>query len=218
MSDFAQARLAMLNSQIRPCDVTDHALQAALGEVPRELFVPRSQMAKAYGDIEVTLSDTRSMLRPREFAMLVQAARIAPNDVVLDIGCGRGYSTAVIARLCETVIGLEDGALGQTEKTGERLSQIHADNAVVIEGPLAEGAPGQGAFDVIFVNGAVHEPPQAWFDQLAEKGRLAVFVREGRVGRAMIYTKTNGIIGQRAVFDSAPFMLPGFEPEPGFVF
>jgi protein-L-isoaspartate(D-aspartate) O-methyltransferase len=218
MSEYAEARLAMVNNQIRPSDVTDHALQDALTSVPREIFIPKSQMAKAHADIEVALGEGRYMLRPREFAKLVQAARIAPTDVVLDIGCGRGYSTAILARLCETVIAVENASIGQVDKTSERLASINADNAVVIEGTLEKGAPGQGPFDVIFVNGAVHNPVQAWLDQLAEGGRLAVFERDGRVGRATIYTKANGQIGERAVFDSVPPMLPGFEPEPNFVF
>ena len=218
MSEFAQARSTMVNGQIRPSDVTDHALQDALLMVPRELFVPKAQLAKAYADCEVSLGEGRYMLRPRAFAKLVQAVRIAPGDVVLDIGCGRGYSTAIIAQLCETVIGLEDPEVESAEKSSQRLSSINADNAVIIEGPLENGAPGQGPFDVIFVNGAVDAPSKAWLDQLAEGGRLAVFERSGKIGRAKIYTKANGMVGERAVFDAVTPLLPGFEPASGFVF
>jgi len=218
MYDYAKARLAMVNSQIRPSDVTDHRIQDAMGSIPRELFLPKSQLSKAYADAEVALSDTRAMLRPREFAKLVQAAKVKPTDVVLDIGCGRGYSSAVLARLAETVIGLEDAESKLAAKTGERLSKVGADNAVVVEGRLADGVPGQGPFDVIIVNGAVTKPAPAWIEQLAEQGRMAVIERDGVVGRAMIYTKTGGHTGERAVFDAAPPFLPGFEPETGFVF
>ncbi|MEQ8434924.1 MAG: protein-L-isoaspartate O-methyltransferase [Oceanicaulis sp.] len=218
MYDYAKARLAMVNSQIRPSDVTDHRIQDAMGSIPRELFLPKSQLSKAYADAEVALSETRAMLRPREFAKLVHAAKVKPTDVVLDIACGRGYSSAVLSRLAETVIGLEDAQSKLAAKTGDRLSKVGADNAVVIEGDLAAGVPGQGPFDVIFVNGAVSTPPAAWIDQLAENGRLAVIEREGVIGRAMIYTKSAGHVGERAVFDAAPPFLPGFEPETGFVF
>lgn len=218
MNDYAKARLAMVNSQIRPSDVTDHRIHDAMAELPRELFVPKSQLAKAYADAEILVGDHRAMLRPREFAKLVQAAGVTASDVVLDIACGRGYSTAVLARLAETVIGLEDPSTGLATKAGERLSQVGADNAVVIEGPLAAGAPGQGPFNVIIVEGAVARPSAAWLDQLAEAGRLAVIEREGVVGRAKIYTRAGGRVGERIVFDCAPPYLPGFEPVASFTF
>lgn len=218
MYDYAKARIAMVNSQIRPSDVTDVRIQDAMAEIPRELFLPKSQLSKAYADAEVALSDQRAMLRPREFAKLVQMLKVKDTDVVLDIGCGRGYSSAVLSRLAETVIGLEDAESKLAAKAGERLSKVGADNAVVVEGVLADGVPGQGPFDVIVVNGAVAKAAPAWLDQLAEGGRMAVIERDGAVGRAKLYTKVDGRIGERTVFDAAPPYLPGFEPEAGFVF
>jgi len=218
MPDFAKARLAMVNSQIRPSDVTDRRILDAMAAIPRELFVPKSQLARAYADIETPLGDNRWMLAPRDFARLVQAADVRKGDIVLDIACGRGYSTALLARLAETVIGLEEEGAGYAARAGERLSSTGADNTAVIEGDLKAGAPKQGPFDVIFVNGAVSEPPEAWFGQLSEGGRLAVIERKGEVGRAKVYTKASGRIGERTVFDAAPPYLPGFEPVPGFVF
>jgi protein-L-isoaspartate(D-aspartate) O-methyltransferase len=159
MTDYAVARLAMVNSQIRPSDVTDHRIQDAMGEIPRELFVPKSMLAKAYADTEVELSDGRTMLRPVHLAKLIQAADIRSSDVVLDMAFGRGYSTAVLARLAETVVGLEQDGAGFAAKAGERLAEIGANNAVVVEGDLKTGVPGQGPFDVIFVNGAVAKSP-----------------------------------------------------------
>jgi protein-L-isoaspartate(D-aspartate) O-methyltransferase len=218
MTDYAVARLAMVNSQIRPSDVTDHRIQDAMGEIQRELFVPKSMLAKAYADTEVELSDGRTMLRPVHLAKLIQAADIRSSDVVLDMAFGRGYSTAVLARLAETVVGLEQDGAGFAAKAGERLAEIGANNAVVVEGDLKTGVPGQGPFDVIFVNGAVAKAPSVWFEQLADGGRLAVIERDGPVGRARIYTKARGHVGERAVFEAAPPYLGGFEPEGGFVF
>lgn len=218
MSEFETARLAMVNSQIRPNDVTDHRIQDAMADIPRERFLPKSQSAKAYADIEAKVAEGRYMLTPRDLAKLIQAADIRRSDVVLDIACGRGYSTAVLARLAETVVGLEQKDLGLAEKATEALSAIQADNAVVVDGDLSKGVPGQGPFDVIIVNGAVAEPAQAWIDQLAVGGRLAVIVRDGSVGQARIYTKAQNSVGDRNVFDTAPPYLPGFEPEAKFAF
>ena len=218
MIDYAKARHTMVHSQIRPNDVTDHRIQDAMAELPRELFVPKSERAKAYADAEVRLSEDRVMLTPMHLAKLVHAADIRSTDVVLDIACGRGYSCALISRLAETVVGLEQEGLGFADKAGDRLGEVGADNAVVVEGDLKAGAPGQGPFNVIIVGGAVSATPSAWFEQLAENGRLAVIERDGPVGRARIYTKAKGAVGERSVFDANASFLPGFEPEPGFVF
>lgn len=218
MTDYAKARHAMVHSQIRPNDVTDHRIQDAMAELPRELFVPKAERAKAYADAEVRLNEDRVTLSPMHLAKLIHAAEIKESDVVLDIGCGRGYSCALISRLAETVVGLEQEGSGFAAKAGERLSKVGADNAVVVEGDLKAGAPRQGPFDVIIVGGAVSEPPKAWFDQLADNGRLAVIERKGAVGRACVYTKARGAVGERSVFDASASFLPGFEPEPGFVF
>lgn len=218
MSEFETARLAMVNSQIRPNDVTDHRIQDAMADIPRERFLPKSQAAKAYADIEAKVADGRYMLTPRDLAKLIQAADIRRSDVVLDVACGRGYSTAVLARMAETVVGLEQKDLGLAEKATSALNAIEADNAVIVDGDLPKGVPGQGPFDVIVVNGAVAEPAQAWLDQLAVGGRLAVIVRDGTVGQARIYTKAQNSVGDRNVFDTTAPYLPGFEPESKFAF
>jgi protein-L-isoaspartate(D-aspartate) O-methyltransferase len=217
MTNYAQARLSMVNSQIRPNDIPDRRIQDAMSEVPREKFVPKAERPRAYSDAEVRLSEGRVMLSPMHLGKLIQSADIKASDVVLVIGCGRGYSCAILARLAETVVGLEAEGSGFAAKAGERLSSVGADNAVVVEGDLKTGAPKQGPFDVIIVGGAVARPPKAWFDQLADNGRLAVIERDGPVGRARLYTKAHGAVGERSDFDANASFLPGFEPEPGFV-
>ena len=217
MSDFAAARRHMVAGQIRVHNVTDKRVQDAMFAIPREDFVPRAQHPHAYADLAIDGGEGRTLLRPRDFAKLVQAAEINAGDVVLDIACGRGYSTAVLARLADTVVGLEDNDAA-VERATERLAAAGADNAVVVKGDLKAGVPGQGPFDVIFAGGAVDDVPQAWIDQLADGGRLAVFVRKGAVSRAMVYARAGDRIGDRAVFDGDPPLLPGFEREPGFVF
>jgi protein-L-isoaspartate(D-aspartate) O-methyltransferase len=218
MSEYETARLAMVNSQIRPNDVTDHRIQDAMADIPRERFLPKSQSAKAYADIEAKVAEGRYMLTPRDLAKLIQAADIRRSDVVLDVACGRGYSTAVLSRMAETVVGLEQKDLGLAEKATDALNAIEADNAVIVEGDLSKGVPGQGPFNVIIVNGAVAEPAQAWLDQLAVGGRLAVIVRDGSVGQARIYTKAQNSVGDRSVFDTTAPYLPGFEPVAKFAF
>lgn len=217
MSEFEQARKHMVDSQIRPSDVTDRRLIAAFLNTPRELFVPRSRRASAYADSQVVTSDNRTLMRPRDMAKLIHAADIQPGDIVLDIANGRGYSTAILACMAETVVGVENDEDGLS-RSSTLLSDIGADNAVVVEGDPKAGVPKQGPFDVIFVNGSVDAVPTAWFDQLADGGRLVVIVRKGPVGKATVFTKSSAGIGERVVFDANATVLPGFEAEAGFAF
>lgn len=218
MSDFAQARRAMVNSQVRINDVTDYRIQDAMAELPREKFLPRSKQAKAYGDAEVEIGEGRFLLRPRDLAKLVHAADIQSGDLVLDVACGRGYTTALLARLAETVVGI-DSDEELVARASERLSEVRADNAVVVKADPLKGVPDQGPFDVIVIAGAVDYVPDALFEQLAENGRLVTFVRSGPVGRATVFTKGHGgAIGERIVFDGTPTLVPGFEKEGDFVF
>lgn len=213
--DFNAARETMVESQIRTADVTDLELLSAFRRIPRERFVPASKMALAYGDAVVKYENDRSLLRPRDFAKLIQAADIQPHEVVLDIASGRGYSVAILAQLAETVVGLEteDDAV---DRASGLLTDTDVLNAAIVKGDLKRGAPEHGPFDVIIVNGAVAEVPEAWFGQLSNGGRLAVIIKSGPIGRATIFTKSGEAIGDRVVFDAnAPF-LPGFEPVRAF--
>jgi protein-L-isoaspartate(D-aspartate) O-methyltransferase len=216
--DFDAARETMVESQIRTADVTDLDLLAAFRRTPRERFVPAAKMALAYGDAVLDYEDGRRMLRPRDFAKLVQAADIKDHEVVLDLGCARGYSTAVLAQICDTVVGLETD-----DETVDRATGLLTDtgvlNAAVVKGDLKRGAAEHGPFDVIIVSGgAVADVPQSWFGQLANGGRLAVIVNDGPIGRATLFTKSGDAVGDRVVFDAHASMLPGFEREYSFVF
>lgn len=215
--DFDAARETMVESQIRTADVTDLALLMAFRRTPRERFVPASRMALAYGDAAIDYDDSRSLLRPRDFAKLAQAADIKPHEVVLDIGCARGYSTAVLAQVADTVVGLESDDETVNRATA-LLTESDILNAAVVQGDLKRGAPEHGPFDVIIVGAAVSSVPEGWFGQLANGGRLGVIVRNGPIGRATLFTKSGDAIGDRVVFDANAPYLPGFEPVPSFVF
>ena len=217
MFDYKAARYAMVESQIRTSDVTNIDVVRAFRKVPREKFVPKAYMALAYGDAHVDLGDGRFVIRPRDFAKMVQAADVKPTDIVLDIACGRGYSTAILAQLAETVVGLEDDA-ARVDRATNLLIEADITNAAVVEGDLKSGASEHGPFNVIFVNGAVTEPPKTWLDQLANNGRLVTVVMNGPVGRGTIYSRAGDAIGERVLFDATVPMLPGFEREAAFVF
>jgi protein-L-isoaspartate(D-aspartate) O-methyltransferase len=218
MVDFAAARSKMVESQIRTNKVTDPHLLDAFENIPRERFVPEPLRGIAYIDEDVALGGERFVMEPMVLARLLQAARPGPGDVVLDLGCGSGYATAILSRLAATVVALEvDAALAAA--ANQTLDELEIDNAVVVEGPLAEGYPKQAPYNVILLNGAVSEVPLAIADQLAEGGRLVTVVSVGAgLGRATLMRRDGGVISSRILCDASVPVLPGFEAAPGFVF
>lgn len=217
MTDFAAARQAMVDCQIRPSDVTRYAIIEAMLWAPRERFVPKSRAETAYVGAEVPLAPGRVMLEPRTLAKMLEAAQIGPRDLVLDLAPGTGYSTALIARMAEAVIAVEpDAGLAATAQSV--LSQLECDNAVVTEGDPAAGDPAHGPYDVIFINGAAEKLPEALGDQLKPGGRLvALFLRRG-VGQCQVLTRSAGGLSRRYVFDADAPVLEGFREDAGFVF
>ncbi len=214
-----QARKVMVDGQIRPNGVTDTGIIAAMLDIPREKFMPEAWQALAYSDAAVLLpgGDTRALLTPTVLARLLQAAEIGPQDVVLDVGCGTGYSTALISRLAAFVVGLEvDEALGTI--AGENLTAVEATSAVVVTGALAEGYAASAPYDVIVVEGAIEIQPDGLIAQLKEGGRLVTVVGSGGSAKATVYLKGEVGVSHRAVFDAAAHMLPGFERPATFVF
>ena len=222
MDDFAGARTKMVNSQLRTENVTDYAVLAAMGSLPREAFVPASQRALAYLDKDVPLGargegPLRYLMEPAPFARLVQLAEVTSSDTILDIGCGSGYSTAVLAQLGRFVVGLESDATLAAEAS-QRLNRLGIANVKVAFGALEAGYPSDGPYDVIMVEGSVEVLPAALFGQLKEGGRLVAVVGYGRSGVATLCTKSDNQIGRRSAFNADVRPLPGFSKSPAFVF
>ena len=218
MVDYTIARRNMVESQIRPNKVTDPLLLAALLELPREQFLPKARRGVAYVDEDIEVGEGRYLMEPMVLARLLLAAEVKPTDIVLDIGCATGYSTAVLARLANTVVAVESSRKLAAEASAV-LSQLGIDNAAVIEGPLDRGYAKQAPYDVILFSGAIAQVPDAILDQLADGGRLVAVIDDGsRVRKGTIMTRLGGVISGRAVFDAATPLLPGFDRKPGFVF
>lgn len=220
MIDYAAARTLMVETQVRTEGVTDYRIIRTMADVPRERFVPSRARPFAYTDIDIAVKDdghTRHMIRPATLARLIQAAAIAPGDFVLVVGCGTGYTAAVIANLATSVIALEsDEHLAQS--AGATLTDLGIGNVAVVTGPLEAGYPAEAPYDVIFVDGAVEFVPEALLAQLKEGGRLVAVVGYNRAASAMVYTRTDDDIGSRPAFDAFVPALPGFSHPRAFVF
>jgi protein-L-isoaspartate(D-aspartate) O-methyltransferase len=221
MIDFAAARRMMVDGQVRTADVTDPELLAAMLDVPRERFFPEDKVSLAYLDLDVVVSETglpvRQLLKPMVLAKLIQAAGLIETDRVLDVGCATGYSTAVLARLAHSVVGLEEEA-SLARQASAMLAEAGVTNAKVVTGALARGCPAEGPYDLILLEGATETVPAALLDQLKNGGRLACVLGRGQSGKAMIYIRTGSDLSGRAVFDAAAPLLPGFAKPQEFVF
>jgi protein-L-isoaspartate(D-aspartate) O-methyltransferase len=209
------ARFNMVEAQIRSSNVTDVRILAAMNAVAREKFVPSAARALAYADVPVAVAQGRYLLDPRSFAKLLQLAQIKVTDRVLDVGCGTGYSAAVLARLAAEVVALEQDA-DLVRIASELLANV-VGKVELVQGGLIEGVKAQGPFDVIFVNGAIEQVPEILLGQLAEGGRLVAVLKDGQ-SRAWLFLKENGQIGKRPDFDAEVPLLAGFKKAMGFVF
>jgi len=223
MSQFDLQRNNMVESQVRPSDITDRRIIRAMLEVPRELFVPPHAMAMAYMDRDLLVAPAedgrraRYLLAPRVLAKMVQHLELGERDQVLDVGCATGYDAAVLGRIAERVIALDsDPALLQRAQAA--LAESGVRNVQVVAGELPAGYPGEGPYDAVLLAGCVADVPPALLDQLKDGGRLVTVVADKEIGRAMQWRRLGGTFDARPVFDAAAAPLPGFERAPSFVF
>jgi protein-L-isoaspartate(D-aspartate) O-methyltransferase len=221
--DFETQRKNMVESQVRPSDVTDRRIIRAMLAVPREAFVPESMAGLAYMDADVSVAGAgrggtgRALLAPRTFARLVDLARIEPEDAVLDIGTATGYSAAVMAEIGATVVALEcDERLARQARSA--LDRLGIANVTVVTGGLAAGWPGEGPYDAIVLEGAVPEVPAMLLEQLKDGGRLVAVLARGRLGKAAVWRRIEGTFDVTLAFDAGAPLLPDFETAPVFAF
>ena len=215
MTDYTVLRTTMVDTQVRPSDVTKFTVIEAMLNIPRESFVPRNKRDAAYVGEHVALGAGRVVLDPRVLAKMLDVADIQKDELVLDIGSGLGYSAAVIARMAEAVVAVEDDA-DRVAEAQTALAESGADNVVLHEGPLAEGAADHGPYDVIILQGAVEFMPEAILGQLKEGGRIVSLEKEGALGTVRVGYKLNGVMNWRFAFNAGAPVLPGFEKHSAF--
>jgi protein-L-isoaspartate(D-aspartate) O-methyltransferase len=222
MNDFAALRQRMVDNQIRPGEVTDHDVIKAFLAVPREEFVAPAERPFAYADRELRMDDSagraRMMMAPVQLARLVQKLPRGPETKAMVIGCGTGYSAAILARLTGLVIAVEENeALAQQAR--RLLEGLGAANVSVVTAPLVSGHPAAAPYGAILADGAVEVVPDTLIGQLTPEGSLAVIERDERLSRAMLYERIRGgDAGKWPLFEAWAALLPGFERKQEFVF
>ena len=211
---FEPMRRAMVASQLRTTGVNDPRVVAAMGEVPREDFVPDERRALAYADALVPLGNGRALNPPMALGRMLTEARLVGGERALVIGAGTGYSAALLARLAGTVVALEEDA-GLAGFAKEALAGTGVELA---KGPLAKGWPGRAPYDFILIDGAVEHVPQAIVDQVADGGQVSFAVVDRGVTRLAIGRVVEGAFGITIYADAAAAILPGFEKPRNFSF
>jgi protein-L-isoaspartate(D-aspartate) O-methyltransferase len=215
MADFAARRTMMVDTQVRPSDVTKFPIIEAMLSVPKENFVPDPMREAAYVGENLEIGEDRVVLEPRTLAKMLDFLDIQPNELVLDLGCGLGYSSAVIAHIAEAVVAVEvDNDLAADAQ--DLLVNNGTDNVAVISGPLAAGAAKHGPYDVVTVQGGVERIPDGLIKQIKDGGRIAAIFLEGALGICRIGHKSNGEITWRFAFNAGAPLLVGFEREMAF--
>ena len=215
MTDFAAARRHMVDGQVRTADVTDLRIISAMQEVPRERFAPPEAVGLAYLDLALPVGGGRCLVKPMVLAKLIQALDLEPTDRVLVVGCATGYTASVLARIAGQVVALE-----QDEKLAQAAQAALAaqPNVTVARGALVEGFASGAPYDAILIDGAVEFVPDALRRQLKDGGRLACVLGVPPHATARLYRRSGDELGDRAIFDAAATLLPGFAKTPVFAF
>jgi protein-L-isoaspartate(D-aspartate) O-methyltransferase len=170
----------MVERQLRRRGIYDERVLAAMGEVPRELFVPEDQRRRAYRDGALRIGEGQTISQPWIVACMAQLLELAGHERVLEVGTGSGYGAAVLSRLCSEVVTVERfESLAATARA--LLAELGYENVDVRVGDGSRGAPDRAPFDGISVTAtAIEEPPAALFEQLAPGAALVCPVAQGR--------------------------------------
>jgi protein-L-isoaspartate(D-aspartate) O-methyltransferase len=220
----AVQRRHMVDGQIRTYDVHEPALLEVLYDLPREVFLPAHLQSFAYADCPLNVGgpEKRELLAPMVLARMIQAATLAPEERVLDVAGGTGYTAAIFAKLGAKVTALESDPVlsAQARSNCDRLGLTAVQTIV---GPLAEGYRGAAPYDVIFINGAVEQWPKALFEQMAENGRLLLVEmsasnRPARSAKATVFVRSGDSVSPRPLFDACAALLQDFRKKAEFVF
>jgi protein-L-isoaspartate(D-aspartate) O-methyltransferase len=217
MIDFLARRTTMVDTQVRPADVTKFPIIDAMLQVRREMFVPDNLRETTYADAILNLGNGRYILEPRTFAKMLDAVDIQRNELVLDIGCGLGYSAAVIGKFAEAVVALEENE-AMVAESEPILAAEGCLNVAIVQGKLTDGAAQHSPFDVIMIEGAVDKIPEGLITQLVEGGRIVAVFRQKDHGAVRVGYKTDGRMSWRFACNAYAPVLSGFETAHAFAF
>ena len=214
--DFNDARREMVDCQIRTADVTNYSIIKAVLSTPKERFVPKNLESVAYSGSDLLIGRDRFILEPRTFAKMLELLDVTDKDLVLDIGPGYGYSTAVLACLAEAVVGIEEDFYA--EKAQNNLSEQAIHNAIIYKGKLQDGSPNKDKVDALIIQGGVETIPFCLSDQVKIGGKIVAIFLDGARGECRLGSKTDLGVNWNFGFNALAPLLVQFQNEKKFVF
>ena len=166
-------RATMVERQLAGRDISDEGVLRAMGTVPRDAFVPEHLRGSAYDDGPLPIGEGQTISQPYIVALMIQAARVRPEDKVLEVGAGSGYAAAIVSRIAERVFAMERHET-LAQEAAERLAQLGYENCRIIAGDGSAGLPDEAPFDAILVAAAGPAAPEPLKRQLAIGGRMVM--------------------------------------------
>ncbi|HEU4598973.1 MAG TPA: protein-L-isoaspartate(D-aspartate) O-methyltransferase [Solirubrobacterales bacterium] len=198
MNDFADLRARMVERQLRRRGIDDERVLAAMEAVPREAFVPEELRDQAYADSALPIGEEQTISQPWIVAAICQAQALDGSELVLEVGTGSGYSTAVLAKLASHVVSIERHASLARSAT-EILSSLQINNVELVVGDGSLGVPERAPFDAIAVHATAPAPPPALLDQLADGGRLVVPIAAGEADLLTVLRRENETVESEVI-------------------
>ncbi len=190
--------------------IQDPRLLEAVRTVRRGDFVPPGSEARAYSDRPVGLPEAQTTSQPSLIAHMIDAAHVGPDDLVLEVGTGYGYQTALLAKVARAVVSIERHAT-LAEAARENLRRVGIVGAEIKVGDGWNGWIEEAPYDTIIVSAAASTLPQSLADQLAEGGRLVIPLQRGAGDDVYLFVKEGGVLGHGRLVTPARFvpLVPG---------
>ena len=210
----------MINNQLKPSGINDDKLLQIFDSIPKELFLDDEKKSISYHDGNIEVKKGRWLLSNATIAKMIDSVNFSKDDVILEIGAGCGYTTAILESLASIVVGIESD-ITLREKANKIIAQIGLDSAIIINGDHNKGHLKSAPYDKIFIFGSVSCVPDCLFDQLAENGKLLCGVKnssDNSYGKAFVFSKNKSIINSSVIFEGNIPEVPGFEKQENFEF
>lgn len=216
MQDHAARRTMMVDTQVRPSDVTKLPIIQAMLSVPRENFVPAGLVETAYLGDHLPLGSGRFLMDPRILAKMLDVLNVTPSELVLHVGCGTGYASALLMKMAQAVVALEEDERLFADAEAA-LPAVGAETVVLQQGPLVDGVAAHAPYDAMLIEGGIDSFPDTLAAQLREGGRVVALFMLGALGIVRLGVRSQGKIAWRDEFNATAPVLPGFHVQPAFI-
>lgn len=213
MSVSQIARINMVKQQLRTGDVLNEPILELYSQIPREDFVPNEYKHFAYSDLQIDLAHHQRMLTPLEEGKILQALNLQGNEVVLEVGTGSGFFTALLSRLCKKVISVDYFA-DFTNTARRKLHEHKCTNIELLTGDACHGWLEKAPYDVMVLTGAVEALLDTHRLQLLPGGKLFAIVGKDPVMQGQLHVLGHdGSWHEEVIFEtSIPALIDKLKP------